>query len=237
MIKHWISDCLANHPNCRMQISGNKLTDEQKPVLLPTRLIDVSSDAPRLRITHGQRGRYAALSYCWGGTGEPDTLLTKAKLQLFQNCIPLSSLRKTIKDAIFVARGLGIPYLWVDSLCIIQDDTEDWNAEAPQMGRLYEMAFVTIAALGADTADDGLFLSQEDSSSTHPSESWNLQIPYSNNKKVAELSTLTFWPRTDRERNPYAEEFERARWRSRGWVVQERLLSRRIVYFGRYQIY
>lgn len=91
---------------------------------LPTRVVDVAVEPPRLYITRqGQWGQYAALSYCWGG---PQSILnTKATLEALNQNILVSKLPKTLQDAIMANRKLQLRYLWVDSLCIIQDDDED----------------------------------------------------------------------------------------------------------------
>lgn len=70
--------------------------------------------------------------------------------------IPLEKLPRTIRDAVTVTRSLGIRYLWVDALCIIQDSQSDWRAEAPKMMNVYRNAYLTIAATVGDNADSGL---------------------------------------------------------------------------------
>ncbi|ORX90920.1 heterokaryon incompatibility protein-domain-containing protein [Clohesyomyces aquaticus] len=126
---------------------------------LPTRAIDVgtidSGDQVRLHITGpGELRDYVALSYCWGGP-QP-VVLTTENLKGMMASIPIVSLPQTVKDAIKVTRGLGIRFLWIDALCIIQKGNDnDKLREIGQMGKLYKNATVTIFAASAMAVSDG----------------------------------------------------------------------------------
>lgn len=135
---------------------------ESEDTFLPTRVIDVGpsggSEDPRLLVTAELRkrlknkllsSRYIALSYCWGTSQTLTT--TVATLAAMQVRIPWAELPLTIRDAVEVTRELGVRYLWVDALCIVQDSAEDWNAEASKMAAVYGGALLTIAcAVGPD---------------------------------------------------------------------------------------
>lgn len=109
--KSWLDDCLKNHPQCRI----NELP------LLPRRVIDVTEGRLRLFAPgDGIRGRWIALSHCWGKTNTFKTTLKT--LELHKQGIQWEQLPKTFKDAVLVTRALDVQYLWIDSLCIIQDD-------------------------------------------------------------------------------------------------------------------
>ncbi len=69
--------------------------------------------------------------------------------------IPIPSLSKSVQDAVLVCRRLGIRYLWVDALCIVQDDTDERQREAAQMHRIYSNSHLTIAAHAAVSSKDG----------------------------------------------------------------------------------
>jgi hypothetical protein len=146
----WVTQCRRTHEHCR-QVNDIPLW--------PTRLIDVDSTEPRLvkmdRAGGGKSGGYATLSHCWGKA--PLITTTKATLSDREAGIPVSSLPKTFRDAITVCRGLGIPYLWIDALCIIQDSEEDWVQEARNMGTVYKEAAVCISAVGSSDGSGGLF--------------------------------------------------------------------------------
>ena len=130
---------------------------------LPTRLIDVGSlgnEQLRLFVPFpGSSGRYAALTYCWGRSQHFVT--TSLTLEDNQRGFHASSLPRTLRDAVRVTQKLGLRYLWVDALCIIQGDDhvalQDWTAEVIRMEDVYRNAFVTISAASSPHCDGGLF--------------------------------------------------------------------------------
>src|SRR5271170_4131983 len=155
----WLNTCISHHPDCSLSLSYEKIREEETP--LPTRVINVDPNAqnpPRLIDSNGRRGRYVALSYCWGTTSVVRTL--KSTLHEHQQALPFHRLPQTIKDVIMVSRKLGIEYIWVDALCIIQDDDEDWEREAQEMSRVYQYALLTIAATAGYHSDAGLFMNR-----------------------------------------------------------------------------
>ena len=103
----------------------------------------------------GETGKYTALSCC-GGKTKP-VLTTATNIALPQSKILTSALPKTIQDAITITQKLEIQYLWVDSLCILQDSKEDWLRESSKMADYYGDASVTIQALGAEDSTVGCF--------------------------------------------------------------------------------
>lgn len=105
----------------------------------------------------GQRGTYVALSYCWG-TSQKNVLLTRATVKRFQTIgLDVAQLPQTIQDAILVTRNLGVRYIWIDALCIIQNEPEleNFKLEAPKMGEYYSNAYVTLAAGSATDCAEG----------------------------------------------------------------------------------
>jgi hypothetical protein len=120
-------------------------------------LIDLNSQPPKLQVfgDHYQDVQYVALSYCWGGVQAVKLLVSNFKDMVSR--IP-SELPKTIQDAFTITRRLGIRFIWVDSLCIIQDSEKDWITEAALMGRVYKNCFCCIAASGATDSSKGCFL-------------------------------------------------------------------------------
>jgi Heterokaryon incompatibility protein (HET) len=131
---------------------------EDRP--LPTRLINIgSADGKRnpfLWECGGSRGCYAALSYCWG-TSTPFTTQTgsyKDRLQGFT----LDELPKTVRDAVVITRMHGLQFLRVDTLCIIQGDSSDWQRESSKMEDIYGNASITIAATASKDSSDGCFV-------------------------------------------------------------------------------
>lgn len=127
----------------------------------------------------------------------------------------LNSLPKTFRDAIIVTRALNIRYLWIDALCIVQDESEDWQEQSAAMGGIHSNAHFTIAAHAAEDADDGFL-----------------------EKSLSEPQTLRFGVGTEQEytlRTPadFHVDVERSQLSRRGWVLQERYLSSRILHFTR----
>ncbi|KAK0727277.1 heterokaryon incompatibility, partial [Lasiosphaeria miniovina] len=91
------------------------------------------------------RGKYAALSHCWGSPGQQPFTTTADNLASRQSGIDFQHLPPTFRDAVIVASELGVQNLWIDSLCIIQDDADDWARESIRMAAVYGKAHVTIA--------------------------------------------------------------------------------------------
>lgn len=150
MISTWIKDCQENHSACKFGTS---------PGTLPTRVIDVGSPdgrtEPRLRKSDGEPGDYIALSHCWGG--KQPLITTKENKCSMKTCIPWAKLPNTFQDAISVTRRLGLRYIWIDSLCIVQDDAEDWEREAAKMALIFEAAYLTVAATAATNGNVCIF--------------------------------------------------------------------------------
>jgi hypothetical protein len=129
---------------------------------LPTRVIDVSpiagSQAPRLKITGCEEGEWVALSHCWGTKSRFVTESSNIGARMCE--IPLQDMPPTFQDAVTTIRQLGYRYLWIDSLCIIQDDNQDWVAESTRMRGYYQHAAITISCDSA-YGDDVGFLNHE----------------------------------------------------------------------------
>jgi len=212
--RSWISQCHSNHEHCKKQTS----------VALPSRLIDVEieQDTPWVKLhtsePNGELGSYAALSYCWGGP-QPVVASTES-LEKLKAGIAVMALPQTIKDAVEVTRKLGLRYLWVDALCIIQDCPKDKETEIQRMGLIYKNATVTIAASAATSATDGfLRIARE------PPKSYPFQLPmHDGTTEEISLSTYHFLDPED----PLD---------TRGWAFQERLLSPRLLQFSGIELF
>ena len=155
-ISQWLKNCSSYHQQCRppMPVPSSKL-----------RMLDLSSSNPSglemIRLVEGVKltTRFAALSHCWGMT---QYLITKkASLDEHKRGIPFIRLAKTFQDAITTCRFLGIYYLWIDTLCIIQDDRNDWKEESQKMGHLYQYAYLVISADAAKDSSVGCFTQRE----------------------------------------------------------------------------
>ncbi|KAF1950394.1 HET-domain-containing protein [Byssothecium circinans] len=146
-LRAWINKCDTQHPH--LHCSG---ADKS----MPRRLLSLSSgtDGLSLRLQEvpdSSFGRYIALSHCWGALPTLRTLSTNI-IEMRQS-IALEDLPKTFKDAVYCAQQLDIEFIWIDSLCIIQDDALDWQIESSKMEQYYSKAWLVIiaAAAGGDT--------------------------------------------------------------------------------------
>ncbi|KAI0512605.1 heterokaryon incompatibility protein-domain-containing protein [Xylaria bambusicola] len=147
----WLQHCLANHTRCA--------PDRQDP-WLPSRLIDVGTvKNETVRLVLGSsldiRSPYAALSHRWGR--DTTFVLTSAKLAAYQQEITLVEGSSTLRDAIEVTRSLGLQYLWMDSMCIVQDDASDWARVSATMSKVYGLSTCTIAAANSGSDEGGCF--------------------------------------------------------------------------------
>jgi len=173
-------------------------------------------------------GSYIALSHCWGGNSHVQT--TIATRPEYLSRIKLDILPKTFADAIQTVRQLGIRYLWIDSLCIIQDSPNDWESEASQMGTYYKNAIATISAAHGSNSDAGLFV-KRDSLSTQPC---LLDIRYGNDwRQVYVYARDTSFQLS---RSSLGELKMPLPLYSRSWVLQEQLLSPRTLTYGKFGI-
>ena len=199
---------------------------------LPTRLIYVgeaaSASTPRLccSSTLPKATKYVTLSHCWG-KGPPICLINE-NLDEFQQSLPLSQLSPTFADALDLTRSLGVEYIWIDSLCIIQDSKSDWEKESTMMSEVYGNSYCNIAATGFPNGDLGIH-SQKGRETLELTE---IQVQ----RKAVMNGSLPngsyyciddFWN----------DGIVKAPLNRRAWVFQERHLSPRIVHFGATQLF
>ncbi|KAH8592684.1 heterokaryon incompatibility protein-domain-containing protein, partial [Bisporella sp. PMI_857] len=222
LLEQWMRDCEATHPKCR---------SVRTPSSLPTRVLYVGSGADlRLFKSNGQDAKYMTLSYCWGKS-KLGIKTTKATLQHRICGIRWSRLPKTFQDAIEITRALGIEYLWIDSLCIIQDDQEDWQRESARMADIYAGSYLNIAATSAEDSQGGCFERryryQKDSGTKCPADPLKLELHLQG-------ESASLFVRPDFENilhiNP-SDNTAGSPLLGRAWVYQERLLARRTIFF------
>ncbi|KXH43390.1 heterokaryon incompatibility protein [Colletotrichum salicis] len=209
----WMQACLTTHTACNVELKAEPW--------YPTRLLDLEAgcegiDIVRLVITAEHpplhNNRYATLSHCWGSA--QFLQLKKATCEDFQRGIELFKLPKTFREAIQVTRRLGVRYLWIDSLCIFQDrdDLSDWLVEAA----------------GARDSSKGLFFERDPRVSLTTdmclnAEGFGLGAEYID----CSIVDLSFWDHG----------VGQCHLNKRGWVLQERLLSPRVLHFGSDQLF
>jgi hypothetical protein len=202
-----LDDCAKGHETCNKD-QGNTL---------PTRLVSIAGDELKLVNTAGwqTKPRYSTLSHCWGN--ETFFKLTKENHEALHTVIPDQELPKTFKDAVYISQQLEIGYLWIDSLCIIQGDTEDWRREAALMSSVYGNSFINIAAASAVNAYEGCFLKR----------------PYLVDGLRAQISTGGFTLVRDfHSSSVYSLATTDSHLATRAWALQEKILPPRTIHFG-----
>ncbi|KAF1928448.1 HET-domain-containing protein [Didymella exigua CBS 183.55] len=210
--RRWLQLCMEHHKK--------DCSSVPHPIVDDFRVIDVREMA----IVRAQRAcQYVALSYCWGSSST--VLLKRDNIESFAVARSLSNitLPNTITDAVTVTRGLGIRYLWVDALCIVQDDTALLLKQIPQMAHIYEQSVCTIIAAAAENADGGLAGVR---SGTRTINSITIRLPGMNLVTAAEDPELP--GNNSLERRMDLMDY---RWRSRAWTLQEEVVSRRKIFF------
>ena len=237
LAQFWINFCLRGHDTCQ----------RTKTSFLPSRLIDVGTTKhPIIKLCEGTnvapQSSYTTLSHTWG-TAACFTL-EKANLEGMKKLIRHEALPKTVGDAILVTRDLEIQYIWVDSLCIIQDSTDDWARECEVMGSIYAGSYCNIAATAAGSNEDSCIFAR-DPASVIPTkirlEAFALPTGESDQVFHYQASTSQSALETEEyailiEEDVWAADFEKGPLLQRAWVVQERLLAPRSLHFGKRQL-
>lgn len=204
-VSSWLRECDHGHELCK----GAKSS-------LPTRVVLIQ-DPKNIKLyeTRGEVKPYVCLSHCWGK--ETIRTTTTATLTEHKRRIPSEKLPQTFQDAISFAYRLGYKYMWIDSLCIIQDSRGDWQKEGSRMAQIYSGAEFTIAATDANVPSQGCFRK-------HP------ERPISKTSYPAmNGSMLDVCVRPSI--NHYAWRYSEYPLLRRGWTLQECLLSRRVIHF------
>jgi Heterokaryon incompatibility protein (HET) len=217
ILRYWLKNCDETH---------QRLNCYTKTDFVPTRLIDVGFDSSELvRLYETQEGdafKYVALSHSWGKSPHFQTF--HRDLEKYKKGIKISDLPPTFRDAVTSTRKLGLRYLWIDSICIIQrDETDagDFDQESGRMESVFSSAYCLFAASSAEGQCDG-FLNDRESSRRDfvaiqsPGEPTYYVCPAIDDFKGHVLDGVL---------------------NKRGWVMQERVLARRAIYFTDKQAY
>lgn len=244
LIASWIRECVEKHDKCNESLPSVRSSPNK--MRLPAYIVELSVQNGRLSARLIDPGtldvppKWVTLSHCWGKAALYCT--TRNNLDEHKTCIPFSKLSKTFRDAMDVAVRLGHHYIWIDSLCIIQDSEAHWHQECEVMADIYSNSVFTIAASGASDGSGGCYRTRNP---------WAL-IPLRLDIRCApgimflQGGFYVQWMQ-DRDgwlhhehldwttgRNQYKRPAEPLE--TRAWVLQERLLSPRTVYFGLHTI-
>jgi hypothetical protein len=192
----------------------------------------------RLHESHGEQSVYAALSHRWGDQ-QPLRLLT-SNISEFRGNITWSLLPKTFQHAIIFARKLGVPYIWIDSLCIIQDCKDDWLVQSGKMAGIYESSSVTLAATTSESGQAGCFVQPDPILSGYVTDGRTKFYVHENDKQVKHMlngadasNPIVFIRGVASHPIPTRTTDFQLPLLKRGWVYQERLLSPRVLHFGK----
>lgn len=216
--REWLEYCCGNHARCSPSTAST---------VLPTRVVDVQDTVEngpvKLVETCGREGRYLCLSHCWGDAEKHPRPLetTNGNLRLYKEQIPWNSLPLTFQDAINFTRKLGERYIWIDSLCILQDCKEDWRRESKKMADIYSNSYLTLAATASVNSSGGLYSRQD--------EIYDTRIVKAQGGHVKCRRRRPHWPvfGISDGTTPIPPLLQRS------WVYQERVLSPRVLHFGR----
>ncbi|TVY58547.1 hypothetical protein LCER1_G003830 [Lachnellula cervina] len=238
LIRQWIRECCKKHEHCRngggqdgnegylpSRVLDLEPRENDDIVLVNTRDIVISFDSPR----------YATLSHCWGKAAFIQT--TKENIKQRQDNIEFEALPRTFQDAVALIRSLKIRYLWIDSLCIMQHDAQDWAREAACMAKIYMNSYINIAATAASDSRGGCFFPRSLKDSPWNCDLKSFPVAVNNSGRGPAIRVrpsldavhLRFSINTDSIACSFNT--EAVPLLSRAWVFQERYLAPRTVHF------
>lgn len=244
-VRTWLEDCTSgdttsSEPVRRRSSSSDSQIQEENshkdcthhctPGYRPTRLLDIGdlgSDTCKLCTTSQEISdiAYTTLSYCWGAT--PFLKLTQRLLSDFQAGKAVLELPQLFQDAILVTKYLGFRYIWIDALCIIQDSENDFKKQIASMAKVYGNTAINIIAANCRSPFESLFKARR-LRDCHVGilPSWNMTDPH-----------VTRSTKSIMEQETFQRQLDNAPTQHRGWILQERVLPSRRLYFLPNQLY
>ncbi|KAH6708824.1 heterokaryon incompatibility protein-domain-containing protein [Leptodontidium sp. MPI-SDFR-AT-0119] len=254
LARKWLNECVNNHRMCRHVSPA--------ATWYPTRLVDMGSMAMgHVKVVqqgendHQITGRYVTLSHCWGLRPQKVLRLTNDTLAQFEDGIKIEDLPTTFQHAMDFACRLGVRYIWIDSLCILQDSEKDWLYQSARMDQVYNNSLCNISATAASSGSEGIYADRDSKQywvdtvvlntgkfqeqATNRSQALVKPARQANGNvksklipaRSSEVPTYTIlnlelWEATV-DQGPVNK---------RGWVLQERLIAPRVLHFCHDQI-
>lgn len=226
----WANECLIKHAKCKQE------QEHRFALQIPSRLIEVRSlddstvhlvDTNILRARSKSPITYMALSYCWGNqrTSPNKKLTTENTERTIEKGLTLDELPATVRDAIIVARSLGLSYLWVDAICIVQDCEADKDRELPKMADIYARADIVLVAAGGSHCNMGLSKPRDVGSAYGTI----YNLPFRNNGSVMEGNAFFLFE------GSLKDEIDSQPIDQRAWTFQEGAQALRTLKFGQKQ--
>ncbi|KAM6537132.1 hypothetical protein FALCPG4_003077 [Fusarium falciforme] len=223
----WLGNCRFSPQHSACQQYPKDLQTPEKEY--PLRLVRVGDGLDHIVLIEGVTDSmpYTALSYC-RESSDIAAQTTQANLETHMKEIPFEKLPTLFQEAILATRGLGIEYIWIEALCIIQDDRRDWGYHVQRIPEIFSHAELTISSLVANSTSDRLFCPRSTRSlSIVPTEVWGCKKDREYFKagvnRCYTLSRRWLVKRSVVREGPI---------HSQVWAFQEHLFSRRILHFG-----
>jgi hypothetical protein len=226
MAIHWIRNCVGSHSQCNGGLRSG---------FFPTRVVDLGSSEtikePMILERANILEPFVALSHRWGQHGLPKTTLSNISDR--KRSLSVTTLSKTMQEVFTVVKKLGFRYVWIDALCIIQDSRDDWLIESAKMSDVFSAAVLTLAVADSDDHSTGLFRPRQ-ARCVRPVRFEKFCLPRKARLWFEGEGVLYLMPSSPkvnkgiRPRGPLD---------SRGWVLQEQILSPRIPYYGNGELF
>lgn len=225
LLHRWIDTCQRDHKSTCAYV-GHRVVDTD--FSSPARLVYCGAKGLRLvdaaelpRDQDGFGPTYTALSYRWGSPASLHTTI-KANLAASMQGLSFDDLPLTFQHAIRVTRAIGVIYIWIDALCIVQDDEADKDREISRMDLIYSTSICMISASCSRDTHSGIFHARPPAQAhLHPFTLTTTQVKGGGSLSVTIQPYLADWGNAITDGSIY----------SRGWCFQERQLSKRIIYF------
>jgi hypothetical protein len=220
LIEKWLDVCTRTHEVCHVGRDDS---------WIPSRLLELGGSPENSTLylrTHFQDTNigYLTLSHRWGHASSDQLLLTAGSSEGFRNGIAVENIPKTFQDMVEITKRLGFRYLWIDCMCILQDDPEDWRKESAMMGKVYANSRLNIAATWAEDSNQGCFRERDLS---RVATYFNAPCHSSSESQPWVMIRQYLW----------LDEVDQAPLNKRGWVLQERILSPRVIHFAKKQVF